>query len=98
MRKRDLNAWFRAGAQAWALGVEASAVMALRGLRVAEGGAAAERELRRMVAEKLDAALELQQRAMTGRLGATPATAATRTIHHYRKRVRANRRRLSSSK
>jgi hypothetical protein len=33
---------------------------------------------------------------MTGGLGATPQRAVSRTIAHYRRKVRANRRRLSA--
>jgi hypothetical protein len=48
-----------------------------------------------MVSEKVDAAIALQARALTGGLGGTPASAAARTIAHYRRKVKANRRRLS---
>jgi hypothetical protein len=35
------NPWFRAGFDAWSLGVEASSVIALRTLKILAGGAAA---------------------------------------------------------
>jgi hypothetical protein len=47
-----------------------------------------------MVSEKIDAGLTLQALALTGRLGLTPNSAATKTLAHYRRKVRANRRRL----
>jgi hypothetical protein len=47
-----------------------------------------------MVQEKSAAAMALTMAAMTGALGFTAPAAAARTIGHYRKRVRANRRRL----
>ena len=94
-RRRRLNPWLRIGFDAWALGVEASAVIGLRTLKIAAGGAAGEAEARRMVAEKLDAAAQLQTKALTGGLGATGAGMATKTLTHYRRKVRANRRRLS---
>ena len=47
-------------------------------------------EAQRMVAEKLDAGLALQALAVTGGLGWTPQAVATKTLAHYRKRVRAN--------
>ena len=75
--------------------MEASSVIGLRTLKIAAGGAAGEREARQMVDEKIDAALSLQSLAMTGGLGLTPATVAARTLTHYRRKVRANRRRLS---
>lgn len=43
-----------------------------------------------MVTEKLGNALELQWRAITGGLGATPYSAARKSIAHYRKAVEAN--------
>jgi hypothetical protein len=83
------------GWQAWALGVEASAVIGLRAVKLAAGGAAAEREARLMTTEKLDAALELQQAAMRGALGSTAPAAAKAVLRRYRRKVRANRRRLT---
>jgi hypothetical protein len=88
------NSWIGASMDAWMLGVEASAVIGLRTLKIAAGGAEARAEAARMVSEKIDAALALQTAAMTGGLGATPERAAARTIAHYRRKVRANRRRL----
>jgi hypothetical protein len=48
-----------------------------------------------MVSEKVEAALDLQLRALTGGLGVTPASPSARTLAHYRRKPRANRRRLS---
>ena len=79
----------------WSLGLETSAVIVSRTMKLAAGGEAAEREARRMVAEKIEAALSLQTLALTGGLGATPQSAARKSLAHYRRRVRANRRRLS---
>ncbi len=95
MTRRQTNRWFGIGFDAWSLGFEASAVMGLRVLKIAQGGAAGQAEAERMVSEKVDAAMALQAGALTGGLGATPASAAARTIAHYRRKVRANRRRLS---
>jgi hypothetical protein len=79
---------------AWALGVEASSVVALRMLKFAGGGAAAEAEARRMVSEKIEAGLALGALAWSGGLGLTAPRAASVTLAHYRRKVRANRRRL----
>ena len=92
MRK---NPWSRIGFNAWSLGIEASSVIALRLLKIAAGGAAGEAEARRMVDEKIKAGLDLQTMALTGALGLTPHEAATKTLAHYRRKVRANRRRLA---
>lgn len=89
------NPWFRLGVNAWALGFEASSVMVLRTLKIAAGGVAAEVEARRMVTEKVEAGLALQALALTGGLGLTAPSAATKMVAHYRRKVRANRRRLA---
>jgi hypothetical protein len=88
------NPWFRAGFYAWSLGLEASSVIALHTLKIAIGGRAAEAEAHRMASEKIDAGLTLQALALTGGLGLTANSAATKTLAHYRRKVRANRRRL----
>ncbi len=87
--------WLRVGLDAWSLSLEAASVIGLRSLKIARGGPAADAETRRMIAEKVDAAVALQVKAMTGGLGVTPAGAAAKTLAHYRRTVRANRRRLS---
>lgn len=89
------NPWLRLGWDAWALGVEASTVVTLRALKIAAGGAAGEAEARRMLEEKVEAGLALQAKALSGALGATPHGAAALSLAHYRRLVRANRRRLS---
>jgi hypothetical protein len=89
------NPWFKAGLDAMALGLEASTVIGLRTMRIAAGGAAADAEAKRMVAEKVDAALALHALALTGGLGWSAPRITSKTIAHYRRRVRANRRRLT---
>jgi hypothetical protein len=90
-----MNPWTRLTFDAWRLALEANAVIARRTLMFATGGAGAQAEASLMVAEKIDAALALQALAFTGGLGATPQQAARKTLAHYRRKVRANRRRLS---
>jgi hypothetical protein len=89
------NPWFRFGMNAWSLGIEASSVIALRTLKIAAGGVAAEVEACRMVNEKIETGLALQALALTGGLGLTASSAATKMLTHYRRKVRANRRRLA---
>lgn len=86
--------WMTFGLDMWALGFEASAVVGLRMMKLAVGGAAAGTEAQRMVSEKVRAALELQAMAVTGGLGTSIHDAAERSVKHYRRAVRANRRRL----
>jgi hypothetical protein len=91
---RTRNSWLELGLGAWSLGLEASSVIGLRTLKLAAGGAAADAESRRMVEEKVRAGLEWQTMALTGGLGLTPGSAAAMTLTHYRRKVRANQRRL----
>jgi len=89
------NPWARLMFDTWSLGLETSAVVTSRAMKLARGGESAEREARRMVAEKIEAMLNLQTLSVTGGLGLTPQTAARKSLAHYRRRVRANRRRLA---
>ena len=91
------NPWLSIGVDAWALGLEAWSVIGLRTLKIAAGGPAAAVEEKRMVDEKIDAGLAWQTMAITGGLGLTPQAAAAATLTHYRRKVRANRRRLSKT-
>jgi hypothetical protein len=75
--------------------VEASSVVALRVLKFAAGGMAAEAEARQMVSEKLEAGLALQILALTGTLGLTAHGVAAKMLAHCRRKVRANMRRLT---
>ena len=86
---------FTLGLDAWLLGAEAMGVIAQRSAVIALGGAKAQLEAERMVAEKAEAAWKLGLAFATGGLGARPETMARRTLEHYGKRVRANSRRLS---
>ena len=70
-------------------------MIGLRTLKMAAGGPDADAERQRMVSEKIAAGLAWQALALTGGLGLTPQGAAAKTLTHYRRRVRANRRRLS---
>ena len=92
---RSRNPWLRLGWDAWALSLEASTVMGLRTMKIAAGGPAADAEAKRMVSEKVEAAAALQTLAVTGALGFTAPQVAGKTLAHYRRKVRANRRRLS---
>jgi hypothetical protein len=70
------------------LAAEAQQVIWLRCLKLAAGGAAARTEARRMSAEKLVVATQAVGGMMAGET-------AAHVVRRYRKRVRANRRRLS---
>ena len=94
-QSNPLSTWFSVGADAWLLGFEAAAVISLRGFRIAQGGAAAHAEAQRMIGEKIAALAELQELAFAGKLGETAPVAVGETVAHYRRAVRANRRRLT---
>ncbi len=94
MKRRRANPWFGVGLDAWSLGLEAATGVTLRTLKMAAGGAAGADEARLMVDEKIAAGLALQAKAVSGGLGRSPAAVAKNTLSHYRRKVRANRRRL----
>ena len=47
-----------------------------------------------MLSEKMQSAMELQSALVTGRLGATPLAGTQKVLRHYRRKVKANRKRL----
>ena len=94
MYKWPYAGWASASLDAWALGMEASAVIGLRTAKMAAGGVDAAEEARLMVSEKMLAAFELQTALVTGRLGDNPLTGTKKTLRHYRRKVKANRKRL----
>ncbi len=89
------NTWFDLAADSWRLGVEAQAVVALRLAKLAAGDAAAAVEAQRMVTEKLLAAAEANAATMTDLLSGQARHSTKRNLALYRRKVRANRRRLS---
>lgn len=91
MHGKAYGAWLRAGMDGWMLGMEASSVIALRMAKLAAGGEAAAREAQLMIAEKVQAGIELQ----SALLGTTPLGGTRKAIKHYRRKVGANRRRLT---
>ena len=91
-------AWFSLGLDMWMLGAEAATVVALRSAKLAAGGAEASEEAGRMVGEKIAAAMLLGQQAMLGQLGNTMPGAGAKAVAHYRRRVHANRKRLSKAR
>lgn len=89
------NPWLALGWATMALGAEAASVIGLRTMKIATGGPDASAEAELMVKEKIAAAWALQGLALSGGLGFTAPGIAAKTLAHYRRRVRANRRRLS---
>ncbi|MBV8826491.1 MAG: hypothetical protein JO084_01635 [Bradyrhizobiaceae bacterium] len=76
--------------------IEAQTVIALRMMRLAAGGALAQREAGRMVIEKGEALAKSQMAAAAALAsGGGPRAAGTRAFGTYKRAVSKNRRRLS---
>jgi hypothetical protein len=90
------NAWIALSAQAARMCWEAQAVILLRTMRIAKGGARAEAETLRMITEKVAALAEAQTAATAATLkGSKKHRVAKKALAVYTRRVRRNRRRLS---
>jgi len=90
--------WF-ALMQSAQLAADAQTVIALRLMRIAQGGRSASREARRMVVEKAAAATAAQGLAAVALLSGKSAEAATATaLAHYRRVVGRNKVRLSAGR
>jgi hypothetical protein len=90
------NPWFALTFKTIQLGLEAQSVIALRMMRLAAGGAIAQTELRRMITDKIAAGIEAQAVAASSvASGHNNEVVAGKVLRVVRKRVRANKRRLS---
>jgi hypothetical protein len=88
--------WFAVSSQTALLALEAQSVIALRLMRIGAGGALAQSEMTRMVAEKVSALGEAQTAAAVGSItGRSSQQITKKVVGVYKKRVRANRRRLT---
>lgn len=85
---------FSLSMSAMQLGFEAQQVIGLRMAKAALGGKAADREAALMVSEKAEAALQAQTLFATAWMSGAAHLAPSRTLSLYRRKVRANRRRL----
>ena len=89
------QAWLRLGFDTITLAFEAQAVIGLRLMKLALGDKAALHESQLMLREKMEAFADLQGRAVSGWMGLTPQLTPRGTIAHVRRKIRANRKRLS---
>ena len=92
-----LGSWSRLSFDLWRAGLEAQQVIALRLAKLALGGPAATTEMNRMVSEKMTAAMEVQSAAAAAVLNGNAAQIPSRTVALYRRKMRANRNRLSAA-
>ena len=91
-----LNPWIVLSMRAFQLSWEAQNVIALRMLRLASGDIRGQAELNRMVVEKIAALAEVQATGAAALMnGHKDHVIAGKALTVYKKRVRANRRRLS---
>lgn len=90
MVAKPFGAWMRLGMEAWALGLESSAVIGMRVAKCASGGDPDGKETRLMVTEKLASAMTLQAEM----LGLSPLAGSRKAMRHYRGKVAANHKRL----
>ena len=93
------NPWMTLSLNAMRLTMEANTVIGLRMMKAAAGGPAAKTEATRMVTEKIEAAMAVQAQMLTaGLTGAASYRAPAKAVALYRRKVRANRRRLLAGK
>ncbi len=89
-----LNPWIKLAARMAALSWEAQQVIALRMIRIAQGGRRGHKEIGTMTAEKVEALVEAQ--VALARIAPRSSHQAAKTVLGvYRKRVRKNKGRLS---
>jgi hypothetical protein len=92
----NVNPWVSLSLKSLQVGIEAQSVIALRMLRLAAGGARMKAEVRRLATEKALAAAEAQAAAAVASMkGRKKHAIVAKALGVYKKRVRANRRRLS---
>ena len=93
-RSSPYGNWFDLSMNSMMLAAESQAVISLRMAQFATGGtSAAEAQL--MVSEKLQAAAVAQAQLVAAALEGVPHLGPARAIAHYRRKVRANQRRLT---
>ena len=80
------------------LAVESGTVIGLRMIKAWEGGPTWPAEAQLMIQEKSRAAVDAQALFVTSLLTGTSASAPSRTLALYRRRVKANRRRLAAKR
>jgi hypothetical protein len=85
----------RMASQSAMLALESQQVIALRLARLAAGGVDAPREIALMVSEKMEAAQQSGQMMLSAGMSGRNDLDAGKIVQMYRKKVRANRRRLS---
>lgn len=87
------NAWWRLSADLIAANLAAQRVIAHRLVRIAEGGLAADREMRRMIVEKVAAQTEFNLKLAQGKSFQNALHGIHSAVHANDKRLRKPRKR-----
>ncbi len=95
MTKNTMFAFADMAFQSTMLAIESQQVIAMRLTKFALGGPDVQREAELMITEKLQSAAETTHMLMMAALGGD-STGAHKVVKHYRRKVSANVRRLSS--
>ncbi len=78
------------------LAIESQQVIAMRLMKMAMGGPDVQREAELMVSEKMESAAEASRMMVMAALGGQHDMGAGKVVQHYRRKVRANVKRLSA--
>ncbi|WP_309643571.1 hypothetical protein [Phenylobacterium sp.] len=92
--KRNTS-WLSLSLSTWQMTMEAQQVIGLRMAKLAFGGEAAAAETALMFSEKAASALTLQSDMAMALMSGTGHLTPARAVTHYRRKIRANRRRLT---
>jgi len=96
MTKNTMFAFADMAFQSTMLAIESQQVIAMRLTKFALGGPDVQREAELMISEKMQSMAETTQMLMMAALGGDSTGGAHKVVKHYRGKVRANVRRLSS--
>lgn len=91
---KQRTSWINLSLDAWRMGLEAQQVIGLRLAKMALGGVAASDEAALMISEKVAIVMATQGDAAVALMSGTAGGFPSRTLTAYRRKVRANRRRL----
>lgn len=86
--------WTTMAMESTMLAIESQQVIAMRLTKFAFGGPDVDREAKLMVSEKMESLAQVSQMMMMAALGGQHDLGAGKVVSHYRKKVRANVRRL----
>jgi hypothetical protein len=88
--------WANMAMQSTMLAIEAQQVIAMRLTKMALGGPDVQREAELMVSEKLETMAQSSQMMLMAALGGKHDMGTEKVMQLYRRKVRANRKRLSA--